>query len=486
VSDADNNNLHSFLIPPSIIYSYLCGNVLDIHLIRENPSLVRENLARRNDDSVLARFDELVQADVEWRKRKQENDVFRHERNSVSQEINAAKKQGKPVESLLEKAKQLPQKIKENDERIKELEEQIHSLLFQLPNLLDSSVPVGKDESENQEKRKWGKALKPSFELKHHSELARELELADFENAVKISGTGFFFLLGDLALLDLALQRFAVDLLLKKGFILVQPPLLMNRKSYETVVSLADFENVMYKIENEDLYLIATSEHPLVSRFLNHTFRAEELPLQFAGVSPCFRREIGKHGLDERGFFRVHQFNKIEQIVFCKPEESPVFFEKMGKNSQAVLEALQIPYRVVNVCTGDMGVIANKKFDFEGWSPREGKFIELMSLSNCTDYQARRLNCKFVDKDGERKLVHTLNDTMIATTRFLRIAIENWQTKEGIIKIPKPLWSYMNGKKEIGRHLSAVKQPKAVKKIAPVRKAKQPPRTHHSKAKRKK
>ncbi len=438
--------------------------MLDIRLIRENPRLVRENLERRNNPELLLQLDELVEADLEWRKRKQENDVFRHERNTVSQQINDAKKQGLPVDSLLEKARQLPQKIRENDERIKELESRTHDLLLQLPNLLDSSVPFGKGESENAEVRKKGKLPKPSFELKHHGELARELNLADFENAVKISGTGFFFLLGDLALLDLALQRHAIDLLLKKGFVLVQPPLLMNREAYETVVSLADFENVMYKIESEDLYLIATSEHPLVSRFLNHTFQSAELPLKFAGVSPCFRREIGKHGLDERGFFRVHQFNKIEQIVFCKPEESPVLFEQLAKNAELFLDSLGIPYRTVNVCTGDIGIIASKKFDVEGWSPREGKYIELMSCSDCTDYQARRANAKFVDSDGEKKLVHTLNSTMVASTRFLRIAIENWQTKEATIRIPKPLWKYMNGKKEF-----SLPKPKAAKKTKPAK-----------------
>lgn len=445
--------------------------MLDIRLIRENPQSVRENLERRNNPELLLQLDELVEADSEWRKRKQENDVFRHERNSISQDINQAKKQGQPVDSLLEKARQLPQKIKENDERIKELELRIHDLLLQLPNLLDASVPFGKDETENVEIRKKGKTAKPSFELKHHGELARVLGLADFENAVKISGTGFFFLLGDLALLDLALQRHAIDLLLKKGFVLVQPPLLMNREAYETVVSLAEFENVMYKIENQDLYLIATAEHPLVSRFMNHTFQFAELPLKFAGVSPCFRREIGKHGLEERGFFRVHQFNKVEQIVFCEPGEGPKLFEELAKNAEQFLDSLGIPYRTVNVCTGDMGILASKKFDVEGWSPREGKFIELMSCSNCTDYQARRANTKFLDSDGERKLVHTLNSTMVASTRFLRIALENWQTKDGKIKIPKPLWKYMNGKKEIGGHKSASK-PKALKKAKSIKPSK--------------
>ncbi|MBU0635916.1 serine--tRNA ligase [Candidatus Micrarchaeota archaeon] len=423
--------------------------MLDIKLIREKPDLVRKNLEKRQDPKLLSNLDELVQADIEWRNLKQQNDDLRHERNQISQQINQSKKQGTSIAQLLEKAKQLPQKIKGNDENIRDLEKKIKQLLYQIPNLLDSSVPFGKDDSNNKVVRSSGKPKKPAFPLKHHGALAKELGVADFENAVKISGTGFFFLLGDLALLDLALQRFTVDLLLKKGFTLVYPPALMNRKAYEAVVSLSDFEDVMYKIENEDLYLIATSEHPLVSRFLGHTFREEELPQTFVGISPCFRREVGKHGLDERGFFRVHQFNKVEQIVLCKSKESPQFFEKIVKNAEEVLQKLKIPYRVTNVCTGDIGIIASKKFDVDGWSPRESRYIELMSCSNCTDYQSRRLNAKYFDSKGEKQLVHTLNATMLATARFLRIFIENHQTKKGSIKIPSPLWKYMNNKKEI-------------------------------------
>lgn len=448
--------------------------MLDIHLVRENPELLKQNLSRRNNPLPLLQLDELLAADAQWRKRKQENDAFRHQRNRISQEINRAKKQGVAIDSLLLQAKELPQKIRENDEQISSLEIQIRDLLLRLPNLLDASVPVGKDESENAEVRKRGKPFKPSFELRHHGELASALRLADFENAVKISGSGFYFLLGDLALLDLALQRYAIDVLLKKNFVLVQPPLLMNRESYETVVSLADFENVMYKIDNENLSLVATSEHPLVARFLNHAFASDELPQKFVGVSPCFRKEIGKHGLDERGFFRVHQFNKVEQIVFCRPDESPAFFEELANNAEAFLDSLGIAFRTVNVCTGDIGVIASKKYDVEGWSPREGKYIELISCSNCTDYQARRLNAKFVDSDGERKLVHTLNSTMIATTRFLRILLENNQTLKGTVKVPKPLWKYMNGKKEIGLHPTHLRQKKKpVKKQRPKPKPKQ-------------
>ena len=256
---------------------------------------------------------------------------------------------------------------------------------------------------------------------------------------------------GDLAILDLALQRLAIDMLIKKGFTPIQPPLMMNRRAYEGVTDLSDFENVMYKIEGEDLYMIATSEHPLVSMYMDEIFEEKDLDnaIKLAGMSPCFRREIGKHGLDERGLFRVHQFNKIEQVIICKPEKSWDLFEEISKNQQEYMQALKIPYRIVNVCTGDMGVVAAKKFDLEGWSPREGKYIELGSCSNCTSYQAVRLNIKYRKKDGTKEFVHTLNNTMIPTTRTLRVIIENYQTKEGTIKVPKALAPYMNGITEI-------------------------------------
>jgi len=305
------------------------------------------------------------------------------------------------------------------------------------------------EDVENVVVKKTTKPKKPKFELKHHGQLAVSLGVADFERAVKISGNGFFYLKGDLALLDLALQRYAIDILLKKGFTLVQPPLLMRKKPYEGVVSLDDFEDVMYKVENEDLYLIATSEHPLAAMYQGEILEEKQLPIKYAGLSPCFRREVGKRGLDERGFFRVHQFNKIEQFVFCKPEESWKLFEEIAKNAEDFMKGLKIPYEKVNVCTGDIGIIAAKKYDINGWSPREGKFIELMSCSNCTSYQARRLGIRYRKKDGEKETVHTLNNTMVATTRMLRAIIENYQTKKGTIKVPIVLQKYMGKVKEI-------------------------------------
>jgi seryl-tRNA synthetase len=382
---------------------------------------------------------------------KQEVDDLRAKRNTITEEIKVAKSKGKDIKELLAKAKSLPDEIKSKELRSKELELQNSALLMRIPNMLDDSVPFGKDDKDNVPTKTWGETTRPSFELKHHGELATKLGVAEFDRALKIAGAGFFYLKGDLALLDLALQRLALDILIEKGFTPIQPPLMMNRKAYSGVTDLGDFETVMYKIEGEDLYMIATSEHPMVSMYMDEIFEEKDLdtPIRFAGMSPCFRREIGKHGLDERGFFRVHQFNKIEQVIICKPEDSWKEFESISKNQEIFFQKLEIPYRVVNVCTGDMGVVAAKKFDLECWSPREQKYIELGSCSNCTAYQAVRLNMKYRKKDGTKEYVHTLNNTMVPTTRTLRVVIENYQTKEGIIKIPKALQKYMNGKTEI-------------------------------------
>ncbi|MEK6902896.1 MAG: serine--tRNA ligase, partial [archaeon] len=273
----------------------------------------------------------------------------------------------------------------------------------------------------------------------------------EFERAVKMSGAGFFALKGPLVLLELALQRYALDALMVDGFVPMQPPFMLNRAAYEGVTDLGDFGNQLYKIEGEDLHLIATSEHPLTAQYMNENLPGTQLPIQLAGISPCFRKEIGKHGLDERGFFRVHQFNKIEQVVICTPEESKAWHERMVKNTETMMLGLEIPYRVVNVCTGDLGIVAAKKYDIEGWSPREKKYFELMSLSNCTTYQAVRLNIKYTNPDGSKAYVHTLNATGISTARMLRAILENHQTKEGGIHIPHVLLPYMYGMTEIRR-----------------------------------
>lgn len=414
--------------------------MLDINLIRTDPKAVEESLRKRQDKEKITWLKNLIEKDKQWRSLKQDLDKLRQRRNVLS---------GTFVESNLKEAKGVAAKIKENESKSNALKEKINNYLMRLPNILHESVPFGKDDSDNKVVKKHGKPKKPGFEIKHHGQLAAELGIADFERAVKISGNGFFYLKGELALLDFALQRYAIDLLAKKGFTLIQPPFLMRKKPYEGVVSLDDFEDVMYKVEGEDLYLIATSEHPMAAMYQGEILEEKQLPIKYAGISACFRKEVGKHGLDERGFFRVHQFNKVEQFVFCKPEQSWKHFEQIAKNAEDLMKGLKIPYEKTNVCTGDIGIIAAKKYDINAWSPREKKFIELMSCSHCTDYQARRLGIRYRKKDGSKEVVHTLNNTMVATTRMLRILIENYQTKKGTIKVPTVLQKYMNGLKEI-------------------------------------
>jgi len=424
--------------------------MLDLNFVRESPAVVEKCLKKRQEKELLPWLDDLLKKDALWRNLKQETDKLRASRNQLSREIDAAKKQGKNTGALLKKAKQIPNKLAEKEAAMKEAREKIDYYLMRLPNVLHDSVPAGKSDEDNAVEKEWGKKPKKKFEVKHHGQIAADLGVADFERAVKISGTGFFYLKGELALLDIALQRYAIDKLMKKGFTLIQPPHLMRRKPYEGVVSLDDFESVMYKTEHEDLYLIATAEHPMAAMYSNEIIPEEQLPIKLAGVSPCYRREIGKHGLDERGFFRVHQFNKVEQFVFCTPEQGWKLFEEIARNAEELLEELKIPYQRTNVCTGDIGIIAAKKYDINGYSPRENKYIELMSCSHCTDYQARRLKIRYRKKGSmDKAVLHTLNNTMIATTRFLRVLIENYQTERGTIEVPKVLQPYMNGLKEI-------------------------------------
>jgi len=422
--------------------------MLDIRFVRESPDVVRADLRKRNDPEKLAWVDDLLAKDARARALQVQTDELRQRRNSISREINSAKKAGKDATALMEEAKGLPQRIKDTEAELEECREKVHYYLMRLPNILDESVPVGKDDTENVEIRRWGEPERPSFELMSHGQLAVEKGWADFERAAKVSGAGFNFLKGNLALLDMALQRFAMDLMVRKDFIPVVPPYMMNRKSYEGVTDLGDFEKVMYKIDGEEMYLIATSEHPIAAMYQGEIFEEKDLPLRLAGISPCFRREIGAHGLDTKGLFRVHQFHKIEQFVFCRPEESRAIHEELLSNAEDVFKQLGLPYRVVNICTGDIGTVAAKKYDIEAWMPRENAYREVVSCSNCTSYQAVRLNIKVRDPvDFETKrFLHTLNSTAIATSRAMRAILENYQQKDGSVAIPSVLQPYMNGK----------------------------------------
>lgn len=423
--------------------------MLDIRFIRSSPDIVRADLKKRNDTEKLAWIDDLLKKDSRSRELKIETDILRQRRNTIAREINTARKSGLDVSDLLAEAASLPLKIKEHDTEQEEIAEAIHAYLMRLPNILHESVPRGRDDTENVEIRREGTKREFDFELKNHGQLAVEKGWADFERATKISGSGFYFLKGNLVLLDMALQRFAIDLLVQKGFTPITPPYMINRSSYEGVTDLEDFEKVMYKIEGDDSYLIATSEHPLAAMHRDEIFEEKDLPLRLAGISPCFRREIGAHGLDTKGLFRVHQFTKVEQFVFCKPEDSWQIHEELLANAEDVFRKLRIPYRVVNICTGDIGTVAAKKYDIEAWMPRENTYKEVVSCSNCTSYQAVRLNIKVRDKSNfeSKQYIHTLNSTSIATSRVMRSILENYQNMDGSVEIPQVLHPYMGDRK---------------------------------------
>jgi seryl-tRNA synthetase len=421
--------------------------MLDIRFVRSNPEMVRADLRKRNDLEKLAWVEDLLNSDARSRELKVETDLLRQRRNTIAREINSARKAGQDAAPLMAEAARLPQLIKDYDTERDEIAATIRNYLMRLPNILHESVPAGKDDTGNVEIKRVGTPRVVDFELKNHGQLASDHGWADFERAAKISGAGFYFLKGSLVLLDMALQRFALDLLSKKGYLPVIPPFMINRESYEGVTDLGDFEKVMYKIEGNDAYLIATSEHPIGAMYRDEIFEEKELPLRLAGISPCFRREIGAHGLDTKGLFRVHQFTKVEQFVFCKPEDSWPIHEELLANAEEMFRQLTIPYRVVNICTGDIGTVAAKKYDIEAWMPRENAYREVVSCSNCTAYQAIRLNIRVRDKsDFELKQpVHTLNSTAIATSRVIRAILENFQDKDGRVEIPEVLRPYMNG-----------------------------------------
>jgi len=424
-------------------------HMLDIKLIRENPELVEENLKRRGDTEKIKLLHELVTADRERRKIMTETDELRRRRNEMTGKISKEKAEGHDVSDLVLGSKQLADQIRINDGSLEELTSKVNSLLLRIPNLLDKSVPQGKDESENREVRRWGER-EWDFKPKDHIELCEKLGLLDSERGAKIAGRGFHFLKNELVVLDMSLQRFAIDFLKESGFSIVEPPFMMNRKPYEGVVDLGDFDDVLYKAEGEDLQMIATSEHPMAAMFMDETLLEKDLPIKLAGISPCFRREVGTHGKYTKGLFRMHHFNKIEQFIFSNPKDSWKIFEEIQKNAEDLVQALEIPYQVVNVCSGDIGSIASKKYDIN-FLMADGNYRELGSNSNCTDYQARRLNIKFREKEGAAPsgFVHTLNNTGLATSRAMIAIIENGQRSDGTIDIPKALWKY-TGFKRIG------------------------------------
>ncbi|MEK6899106.1 MAG: serine--tRNA ligase [Nanoarchaeota archaeon] len=425
--------------------------MIDIRLIRESPELVKENIKKKFQDSKIKLVDEIKKKDESWRELKQQTDDLRASRNKISIQVGEAKKAGKDAKKLLAEAKKIPFEIEKIEFKSNKLEREINELLMQIPNIMHPSVPTGKDETKNPELRRWGKIPKFDFELKNHAELIEKLGLVDFDAARINSGNGFNYLIGHMALLDQALQRYGLDFIVKKGFTPVGPPIMLN---FETLLGalngLKDFEDVVYKVEKEDLYLIGTAEHALVGMLKGKTVQGSSLPLKYCALTPCFRKEVGSHSLDTKGLYRMHQFNKVEQVVFSTPENSFALLEEMQKITEDFFQSLKIPYRVIEICSGDLGAKFAKQYDIEAWFPRQEKYGEVTSAGNCTDFQARALNIKYWDK-GERKLPHIINNTMVATSRAMVAILENFQQHDGSVKVPEVLVPYMHGIKFLGK-----------------------------------
>jgi seryl-tRNA synthetase len=427
--------------------------MLDIKLIRENPELVKNNLAKRGNPETTQMLEDLIAVDKEWRFNLTKLNELRHQRKQVTIEIAKLKKAAKEADSEVERAQDIDEKITHLEKQVTQQEQKTHGYLMQLPNLLDESVPLGKDSNDNVQVKTWGTIPKFNFPIKNHIDLALDLDQIDMERAGKISGARFFYLKNQVAQLDMALMSFAIEELTKSGYTPIIPPYLMKREAYEGVTSLGDFADVLYKVENEDLYLIATSEHPMAAMYMNEVLKELDMPLKLAGISTCFRKEAGAHGKDTRGIFRTHQFNKIEQFIFCKPEDSTRLHEELLQNAEELLQKLELPYRVVNVCTGDIGTVAAKKYDIEAWMPAQNGYREVVSCSNCTDYQGRRLGIRYREKEGAptKGFVHTLNSTAVATGRTIVAILENNQQEDGTINIPSALRKYMGNREKIDK-----------------------------------
>ena len=424
--------------------------MIDINLLRENPEKVKENIKKKFQDVKLPLVDEILKLDSKWRKLKYDEDKLRSDRNKFSKNIAEEIKNGnkKEAEKLKKKAKEIPDEIEKIEEKRKNFEEKIKEILMKIPNIMHESVPIGKDESENVEVKKYGEPKVPIYEIFNHAELAEKLQSVDFDTARKTSGNGFYYLRGDLSRLHSALISFAKDYMIKEGFEFIIPPFMIRSEVVEGVMSFKEKDNMMYKIEGEDLYLIGTSEHSLIGMFSGKTLNGKNLPLKITGVSPCFRKEVGAHGIEEKGFYRVHQFEKQEMIIVCDPEDSYEWYEKMLELSVNVFREIGIPVRILECCSGDLADLKSKSADVEAWSPRQKKYFEVGSCSNLTDAQARRLNIR-AEKGGKVYFVHTLNNTVIASPRALIALMENFQEKDGSILIPKILHPYMGGMKKI-------------------------------------
>jgi seryl-tRNA synthetase len=424
--------------------------MLDIKLLRERSDIVINDLKKRGDAEKEKWVPEFLKLDGQRRKMLFKIEQDRKARNAISIEIARMRKEGKDISFNKESMADLGKKIAQNEAKLAKLEEKLMFYLYRFPNILHESVPRGASDADNKVVRTWGSKPDFAFKPRSHIELMEQLGLADLDRAGKISGSRFYFIKNELALMDSALMRLASEHMMKAGFTPVIPPYLMRRKPYEGVTDLGDFEDVMYKVDGEDLYMIATSEHPLVAMHMDEKIPEDTLPIRYAGFSANFRKEAGTHGALDKGIFRVHQFNKAEMLVLSKPEDSWAEHERLMKIAEKIFQAIELPYRIVSVCTGDIGTVAAKKYDLEVWFPSQKRYREAVSGSNCTDYQARRLGIKYGRKDEKPKgLVHTLNCTAIATVRPMAAILENFQRKDGTVLVPKRLREHMGGIKKI-------------------------------------
>ena len=420
--------------------------MLDPKIIRDEPDKIRKMIT---DRAVKFDFDNMLELDKKRRVLIQETDDLRKKRNQMSIAIGKAKKSNEDISNLLSDMEIISKELDELEESQKNTELSYTNLAFSIPNMIHKSVPIGPDESANVEVRKWGEIPKFDFDVKGHEEIAEKLDILDIQRASKIAGARFYYLKGDLVKLAYAITAFASGFLTEKGYKLIQPPYMINRKSMEGAVIAEDFEDVIYKIQDDDLYLIGTSEHAIASMYSDEILEGKSLPEKFGSISPCFRKEAGAHGKDQKGIFRVHQFEKFEQFIFSKPEDSDMEQEKMIECAEEFYQKLGIPHRVVLHSSGDMGKVAAKTFDIEAWMPGQNAYREICSVSNCNDFQARRLKIRFRDKTNEEtQYVHTLNGTLVAIERTMVAIIENFQTNDGHIKVPEVLQKYL-GKDKI-------------------------------------
>ena len=427
--------------------------MIDIKFLRENPDIVKQNIKNKFQDDKLPLVDEVIEFDTKSRQAKQDADALRASRKSISKEIGALMAQGKKEEAEAKKAEvsKNAEKLAELEELEKEYQEKVKERMMVIPNIIDPSVPIGKDDSENVEIEKFGEPVVPDFEVPYHTEIMEKFDGIDLDAAGKVAGNGFYYLMGDIARLHSAVISYARDFMIDRGFIYCIPPFMIRSNVVTGVMSFAEMDAMMYKIEGEDLYLIGTSEHSMIGKFIDTIVDEKELPKTLTSYSPCFRKEKGAHGIEERGVYRIHQFEKQEMIVVCKPEESKMWFDKLWQNTVDLFRSLDIPVRTLECCSGDLADLKVKSIDVEAWSPRQKKYFEVGSCSNLGDAQARRLQIRVRGENGEKYFAHTLNNTVVAPPRMLIAFLENNLQADGNVRIPEALRPYMGGKEFLGK-----------------------------------